>query len=252
YSDVRDYGLGGDMPTSQEHITSSTPMGANLAFGGATFRVWAPRASSIHVVGDFNGWIRDDTSALVKNADDRWTGFVAGAQDGQKYKFYVIGAGSEGPKRDPYARELTNVWPNPDCVLRSASTFPWQDSGWKTPAFRDLVVYQFHVGTYFGPDREHRVATFLDVLNRVEYLRDLGVNAIEPLPIVEYSTPRSLGYNGSDLFSPEMDYQVAVDDGALDGYLQVANRLLVQQGKSPLERKTLASGPNQLKALIDI
>jgi len=227
-------------------------MGANLVSGGATFRVWAPGASTIHVVGDFNGWSRDAASALVKNADDRWTGFIPGAQDGHKYKFYVIGAGSEGFKRDPYARELTNVWPNPDCVLRSAGTFPWQDWSWRTPEFRDLIVYQFHVGTYFGPDREHRVAKFLDVLNRVEYLRDLGVNAIEPLPIVEYSTPRSLGYNGSDLFSPEMDYQVEPDDSALDAYLQVANRLLIQQGKSPLERHILAAGINQLKALIDI
>jgi 1,4-alpha-glucan branching enzyme len=227
-------------------------MGANLVSGGATFRVWAPRASAIHVVGDFNGWSRNAASALIKNPDDRWTGFIPGAQDGHKYKFYVIGAGTEGLKRDPYARELTNTWPNPDCVLRSAATFPWQDSTWRTPEFRDLIVYQLHVGTYFGPDREHRVAKFLDILNRVEYLRDLGVNAIEPLPIVEYSTPRSLGYNGSDLFSPEMDYQIHPDDNALEGYLEIANRLLTQQGKSPLERPTLAVGINQLKALIDI
>ena len=44
------------------------------------------------------------------------------------------------------------------------------------------------------------------MLDRIEYLSDLGVNAIEPLPVVEFTTPRSLGYNGTDLFSPEMDY----------------------------------------------
>ncbi len=111
-------------------------------------------------------------------------------------------------------------------------------------------MYQFHVGTWYGPNRRQRVAKFLDVLDRLEYLADLGVNAIEPLPIVEYSTPRSMGYNGSDLFSPEMDYQVPPAE--LDGYLQVANRLLGQKGKAPLERQVLASGVNQLKALIDI
>src|SRR5206468_6225137 len=124
----------------------------------------------------------------------------------------------------------------------SASTFPWQDWSWRTPEFRDLVVYQLHVGTYFGPDRENRVARFLDVLSRVEYLRDLGVNAIEPLPIVEYSTPRSLGYNGSDLFSPEMDYQVS--EAELHQYLVFVNRLLTQKGKSPLTREVLAIGIN--------
>ena len=55
-----------------------------------------------------------------------------------------------------------------------------------------------------------------------------GVNAIEPLPIVEYSTPRSLGYNGSDLFSPEMDYQVG--DGELDRD-PVAERVAGESGQ---------------------
>jgi 1,4-alpha-glucan branching enzyme len=239
------------MPVSQLHITSTTPMGATLVAGGATFRVWAPRAKEVYIRGDFNGWVQDPSSLLVKNPDGRWTGFVAGASEGQSYKFYVVGTGTEGFKRDPYARQLTRRWPNPDCILRSAGTFPWQDAGWRTPDFRDLIVYQFHVGTWFGPNRQRRVATFLDVLNRIEYLRDLGVNAIEPLPIVEYSTPRSLGYNGSDLFSPEMDYEVP-DDSGLDAYVAVANRLLTQAGKSPLARSVLAVGINQFKALVDI
>lgn len=238
------------MPASQQHITASTPMGANLVDGGATFRVWAPRAREVYVCGDFNSGRRDASSLLLKNADGRWTGFMVGAKDGQKYKFYVVGEGSEGPKRDPYARDLTNVWPNPDCILRSAATFPWQDRNWRTPDFRDLIVYQFHVGTFYGPNRESRVAKFLDVVDRIEYLADLGVNAIEPLPIVEYSTPRSMGYNGSDLFSPEMDYEVG--DAELDRYLALVNRLLIQKGKSALSREVLAIGINQLKALVDI
>jgi 1,4-alpha-glucan branching enzyme len=238
------------MSASQQNITPATPMGANLVQGGATFRVWAPRAKMVHICGDFNNWTRDDASLLVKNGDDRWTGFMPNARDGDKYKFYVTGEGTEGYKRDPYARELTVAWPNPDCILRSAGTFPWQDWSWRTPDFRDLIVYQLHVGTWYGPDRPNRVAKFLDVLDRIEYLADLGVNAIEPLPIVEYSTSRSMGYNGSDLFSPEMDYQVG--DAELDRYLGLVNRLLTQKGKAPLTRAVLAVGINQLKALIDI
>jgi 1,4-alpha-glucan branching enzyme len=204
----------------------------------------------VYILGDFNAWAKDGSSLLIKHDDGRWTGFVAGAKDGEKYKFYVVGTGSEGFKRDPYARDLTNTWPDPSCILRSAHTFPWQDGGWRPPDFRDLIIYQFHVGTWYGPNREERVATFLDVLDRVEYLSDLGVNAIEPLPIVEYSTPRSMGYNGSDLFSPEMDYEVP--DSELDRYLDLANRLLTRKGKSPLQRSVLAIGINQLKALVDI
>jgi 1,4-alpha-glucan branching enzyme len=240
------------MAASQQHISPVTPMGANLVDGGATFRVWAPRAKAVYACGDFNGWKRDASALLIKHPDNRWTGFMPGAQDGHKYKFYVAGEGTEGFKRDPYARELTRDWPNPDCILRAGGSFPWQDWSWRTPDFRDVIVYQFHIGTWYGPNRENnRTATFLDVLDRVEYLADLGVNAIEPLPVVEYSTPKSMGYNGSDLFSPEMDYQVT-DGQELDNYLSVANRLLVQQGKSPLSKGVLAVGINQLKALIDI
>jgi 1,4-alpha-glucan branching enzyme len=238
------------MPASQQNITPATPMGANLVQGGATFRVWAPRAKKVHICGDFNNWTQDDASLLVKNGDDRWTGFMVNARDGDKYKFYVTGEGTEGYKRDPYARELTVAWPNPDCILRSAGTFPWQDWSWHTPDFRDLIIYQLHIGTWYGPDRPNRVAKFLDVLGRLEYLVDLGVNAIEPLPIVEYSTSRSMGYNGSDLFSPEMDYQVG--DAELDHYLGLVNRLLTQKGKAPLTRAVLAVGINQLKVLVDI
>ncbi|TDE15654.1 alpha-amylase family glycosyl hydrolase [Dyadobacter psychrotolerans] len=239
------------MPASQQHITPSTPMGANLLHDGATFRVWAPRAKQVYVSGGFNNWEHDDSTLLIQNNDGHWTGFMAGLEDGETYKFYVIGQGTEGFKRDPYARELTIEWPNPSCILRSASSFPWQDGNWKTPVFSDLIIYQFHIGTWYGPNRETRVAKFLDVLDRIEYLSELGVNAIEPLPIVEYSTPRSMGYNGSDLFSPEMDYQVT-DDSELDGYLELANRLLTRKGKPPLTKQILAIGINQFKALVDI
>ena len=76
------------------------------------------------------------------------------------------------------------------------------------PAFRDLVVYQFHIGVYYAVDgsgndaRRQRSGTFLDVVDRLEYLADLGVNAIEPLPVVEFPTTTSEGYNYTDYFSP--------------------------------------------------
>jgi 1,4-alpha-glucan branching enzyme len=166
------------------------------------------------------------------------------------YKFYVVGEGSEGFKRDPYARELTMEWPTPDCIIRAANAYPWQDWHWRPPAFHDLVCYQLHVGTFYGPNRATRVAKFLDVLDRIEYLADLGVNAIEPLPIVEYSTPRSMGYNGSDLFSPEMDYEVTEDE--IDAYLPLVNRLLMQKGKAALTHEQLAVPTHQFKVLVDV
>jgi 1,4-alpha-glucan branching enzyme len=208
----------------------------------------------VHAVGDFNGWRRSDASLLMKNDDGHWTGFFPGAHEGQNFKYWVSGLGSTGLKRDPYARELEETkW---NCVIRNPKAYPWHDSEFEPPSFEDLIIYQLHVGSYYAIDnqgkdaRPGRSARFLDVLDRVEYLVELGVNAVQPLPIVEFSTRFSQGYNGTDYFSPEFFY--SVDDGELDRYLETINRLLSLRGKSHLRREHLSGGANQLRALVDV
>jgi 1,4-alpha-glucan branching enzyme len=245
------------MPLSQEHIDRLTPMGATLIPGGATFRVWAPSALQVHLrVNPAATWRPDTSNALVKDVSGYWSGFVPGVKDGDTYRFWVVGVGSTGLKRDPYARELGPAFPHCESIVRDSQRYPWHDQGFRPPPFHDLILYQFHVGTFFAVDvngtdrRSPGGAKFLDVLDRIPYLVDLGVNAIQPLPIVEFATEHSLGYNGTDYFSPEMDYAVAAT--ALDPYLATANRLLTERGRSPLTREDLMSHGNQLKALIDI
>jgi 1,4-alpha-glucan branching enzyme len=232
-------------------------MGATLIRGGATFRVWAPRALRVHLrLKAGTNWTPDDSNALVQQADGSWTGFVPAVVDGDAYRFGIAGLGSTGPKRDPYARELGSGFPHCDCFVRDPNRYPWHDRDFRPPAFADLVIYQFHVGTFYAVDarggdrRTAGGAKFLDVLDRIPYLVALGVTAIQPLPIVEFATEHSLGYNGTDYFSPEMDYAVAPVD--LDRYLGTANRLLGERGDSPLTRVDLSSQSHQLKALIDI
>lgn len=248
------------MPSSQEHVTAGTPMGATLVPGaGAIFRIWAPNALAVFVSGDFNGWTQPDSSLLVNDGRGIWSGFIPGIAEGAAYKFYIQGTGSTGYKRDPYARELTidPAYPESNCVVRSPDAYPWHDQGFRMPAFNDLVIYQFHVGTFYGTDaagrddRRSRMCTFLDVLDRVGYLADLGVNAVEPLPIVEFPTSTSEGYNGLDLFSPEMEYTIPPGPG-LARYVDRVNRLLAARGHSPLPPGTLDSQVNQLKALVDV
>src|SRR5512140_3056151 len=145
------------MPASQSRMSRTTPMGATLIPAGATSRPCAPEAREVHVLGEFNAWKRDDKSLLVKQEGGRWAGFFADVTDGMTYNFYVVGEGSEGLKRDPYSRELTVEWPNPKCILRRANSYPWQDWSWRTPAFSDLIIYQLHIATFYGPNREERV-----------------------------------------------------------------------------------------------
>ena len=247
------------MPASQQHIDASTPMGANLVGNGATFRVWAPAADHVYVaLGGAAGYRPTQVDELVKDsATGHWTGFFPGVVDGTKYRFFVAGSGGSGFKRDPWAREL-ELYGYPDCdgIVRDPDAYPWHDQGFEPPAFNDLIVYQFHVGRFYATDdqgedrRPYRVAKFLDVLNRIEYLADLGVNALQPLPVVEFQGEWSLGYNGTDLFSPEMDY--CVDPADLPPYLQKVNALLAKKGRPPLTLQHLSGQVNQLKAFIDV
>ena len=253
------------MPASQQSITATTPLGATLVDGGATFRVWAPEATQVYVITDdlpaarHAGWAPREADLLVRRADGTWTGFVSGLRDGSPYRFWVVGQGSTGFKRDPHARELGTfpAFPDCDCLVRSPASYPWHDAGFRPPAFHDLIIYQLHVGTYFAVDvhgrdtREGRTARFLDLLERIEYLRDLGINAIQPLPVQEFPSEFSMGYNGTDYFSPEMDYQVE-DEAELERYLAVANHLLAAHGAPPLALDVIRPGPNQLKLVIDL
>jgi 1,4-alpha-glucan branching enzyme len=253
-------------PVSLKHVTPDMPMGANVVADGATFRVWAPNAIEIHIrLSDRPDSINaaDDefepsnATRLYRTEDGCWSGFVPGVRDGDYYRFFVVGRGDQPYKRDPYARELEFYdYPDVDCIVRDPNVYPWHDQGWIPPRFNDLVIYQFHTGTFYSVDahgndnREVRVAKFLDVIDKLPYLAALGCNAIEPLPIVEFDGPYSLGYNGTDLFSPEMDY--AVQPRNLPPYLDKVNRMLARLGKPPLLRHQLEGQVNQFKALIDL
>lgn len=236
------------MPASLDHIRPDTPMGANLIADGATFRCWAPHATSVHVVGDFNNRRRDDASLLTRNEQGHWWGFIPAVKDRQRYMFYVVGLGGEGLKRDPYARELESPFPS-RCVVRRTD-FHWHQSGYVTPPFHEFVIYQLHVGTFFTPNLPHKGGTFLDVARKLPHLSDLGVTALQLMPIQEFQTAFSLGYNGTDYFSPEMDFAVA--DADLAPYVADVNDLLDVKGQHPYQVKELRGEMNQLKALVDL
>ncbi len=251
------------MTASQEHINPNTPLGATLVSGGATFRTWAPMALEVYVALDDPGttepsvWQKNPDDLLVKDEKGYWGGFFPEVEDGDQYRFYVVGSGSEGFKRDPYARELRiDGYPECNCIVRDSNSFIWHDEGYRPPAFSELIIYQFHFGVFYAKDdqgkdvRPHRVCKFLDVVDRIEYFADLGVNAIMPLPFQEYQTENSLGYNGTDLFSPEMDYAVRTKD--LPSYLARVNRLLKAKGCPEITIAQLTGQTNQLKTFIDL
>jgi 1,4-alpha-glucan branching enzyme len=234
-------------------------MGANLLDeGGATFRVWAPRAVGVYVNGTFGGTSKTgqtDDLLMARDAAGYWTGSISDAADGDPYHFWVVGTGSSGYKRDPYGREMATdtAFPNCSCLIRSGTAYPaypWHDSAFVMPDFSDMILYQLHVGTY-APSSPGRPSTFLDVIEKIEYLASLGVNVLQPLPIDELETDPSMGYNGADYFSPDLPYVVS-GQIALSGDLTTINRLLAAKGMATIGIKDITPGPAQLKVLVDL
>jgi 1,4-alpha-glucan branching enzyme len=211
---------------------------------------------AVHVCGEFNNvpqWEASEANLMRKDDRGYWTGFVSGAKEGDPYKFFVKGDGTSGYKRDPYARELSRdpAFPHCNCIIRDPGSYIWHDSEFVTPDHANMIIYQLHVGAY-APTVPGATGTFLGVLEKIEYLTDLGVNVVQLLPIDEAETSPTLGYNGSDYFSPDLGY-IEYDETKLQGRLSTINRLLVARGHAPLpDIRLLTSGANQLKALIDL
>lgn len=232
-------------------------MGANLRPFGATFRLWAPSANTVSVRGNFSNWT---DRPLVREADGYWFASLDGVKEGDEYLYVVDGPAGLGFKRDPYARALTRMpaYPDCNCIVTQPASFPWHDRDFVRPDFSDLVIYQLHVGACWSVDdqghdrRADRPGRFLDLLERVDHLVELGINAVQLLPVQEFATKRSLGYNGVDLFSPEMDYSVAPTDSEFARYLDGANTLLARFGHEPLGSTAIDCQTKQLMVVIDI
>jgi 1,4-alpha-glucan branching enzyme len=243
---------------AQTHIGPDTPLGATVLADGVTFRVWAPKALAVYVVIEPKAdYLPSPEDELVQEpGTGHWAGFVPGVAEGSSYLFYVVGSGGRGLKRDPWAREIGGSYPTFVCIVRDETRYPWHDAGFRPPGFADLIVYQFHVGVFSAVDdqghdlRAGRVSKLLDALERAPYLARLGINAVQPLPVVEFRTPWSQGYNGTDLFSPEMDYCVQPVD--LGPYLDQVNTLLAAKDCPPLTTQQLTGHVNQLKAFVDV
>lgn len=232
-------------------------MGANLLEGGATFRVWDPTSTRVTVRGTFNSWA---DHPLDRSAAGFWSAFVPGVKSGDQYKYFVVGQGTTGCKRDPFARALTRTpaFPQSDCIVTQPYSFPWHDSGYRPPPFHELVLYQLHVGAFFATDekgndvRQSRPGRFLDVLLQIDHLVALGVNAVQIMPVQEFATMRSLGYNGLDYFSPEMDYTIDPAAPEFARYFDRANELLTRHGLAHFAPGDLDCPTKQLMALIDL
>jgi maltooligosyltrehalose trehalohydrolase len=142
---------------------------------------------------------------LLKQSDGSFTGEIEGIHPGDRYAYRV---GGKGPFPDPASRY------QPDGVhgfsqIVDLRSFPWSDGRWTGISLEQLVIYELHVGT-FTP-----AGTFAGAVEKLPYLAQLGVNAIELMPVADFPGQRNWGYDGVDLFAPARCYGTPDDLRAL-------------------------------------
>ena len=169
---------------------------------GTSFAVWAPNATAVHVVGDFNGWDRRSHPMRVLNPSGIWELFVPGVGEGTKYQYAIRGQnGHVNLKSDPLARS-TEVAPSTASIVFD-SHYSWGDQDWlderaSRPAqFEAMSIYEVHLGSW------RQGHSYLDLAEHlVNYVRDLGFTHVELLPVMEHPYGPSWGYQVSGYYSP--------------------------------------------------
>jgi 1,4-alpha-glucan branching enzyme len=186
----------------EQPAAPATPqMGAILLEKGVAFRVWAPNAEEVAVIGDFNRW-NARSNPLQSEGNGHWYGEVPEAKVGQGYRFWLQTAGGEVTRIDPYARAVTNSIGNG--IIHDPS-FDWEGDDFHIDNWNSLVIYEMHIGS-FAEDAGENVGTFEKALARLDHIKRLGANAVQIMPVAEFAGDRSWGYNPSHIFAVESAY----------------------------------------------
>lgn len=181
-------------------------MGAIPGARGVTFRVWAPHAEQVYATGTFNDWSKTSTP-LAREENGYWSTKVPGAKAGDEYR-YMIHTPVDWKlpplsRIDPYARKVTSSIGNG--VIHDPKAFDWGDDNFHMATGNELVIYEMHVGT-FNVKEEGQPGTLDSAIEKLPYLQKLGINAVEIMPVAEFSGDFSWGYNPAHPFAVESIY----------------------------------------------
>lgn len=170
---------------------------------GVAFRVWAPHARKVALVGTFNAW-NSSHHEMEREGNGYWYAKVPEAAKGHEYRYLLMTPTGKLWRIDPYARQVTDS--NGNAVVHDPD-FDWEGDNFRMPPWNELVVYEMHVGTFHVPHNwGDRPGTFATAAARLKHLVELGINAIEVMPVAEFEGSRSWGYNPSCLFAVETAY----------------------------------------------
>jgi len=164
-----------------------------LGSGACRFTVWAPFRSSLEV-----RLLNDQERILPMSLDNRgyWRTEVEGVPPGSRYLYRLDGQ-EELP--DPASDHQPDGVHGPSAVV-DHSEQPWSDQGWQNLALEDCILYELHVGTF------SLEGTFEAVIPRLDALKDLGINALNLMPVAQFPGARNWGYDGVAPFAVQASY----------------------------------------------
>ena len=183
--------------------------GAHPCGGGWVFRVWAPQARCVALSGDFNEWQRWDMRRLE---DGTWELTVENARQFDGYQYVVTqGDGREVWKSDPYGFHQ-ETRPSTNSKLYDIGGYTWHDEKWRQrregthPAEGYVNIYEVHLGSWRRTE-DGQVLNYRDMADQLAlYVRDMGYNYVELLPVTEYPLDDSWGYQCVGYFAPTSRY----------------------------------------------
>ncbi len=178
---------------------------------GYYFAVWAPNATSVSVIGDFNNWDKASHPLFVRlEKSGIWEGFIPGCPKGTRYKYHITGfKGIELDKGDPYA----NYWEHKPgtASITWQLDYNWNDKEWMNVRKKNnslkapWSVYEVHLASWMRPDKNNE-----DAYNSyqqtsellVPYVKEMGFTHVELMPVMEFPFDGSWGYQGTGYYAP--------------------------------------------------
>ncbi|MEC8559992.1 MAG: alpha-amylase family glycosyl hydrolase, partial [Planctomycetota bacterium] len=170
---------------------------------GVSFRIWAPNATQVHVLGSFNFW-NATSHPLYPEPGGYWSVRVPYALPGSQYKFRIDNGYQVLERNDARSFDVTSSVGN--SVVYDLGAYEWQNPDDLSIPFNELVIYEMHIGTFGVDDGSPGVGTLDGAIDRLDHLEELGVNAIELMPFFEFPGGNSWGYNPAHSFAVESEY----------------------------------------------
>ncbi len=189
-------------------LQMSHKISARKTVSGILFKVYAPSARSVTVVGSFNGW--DERLHPMASADDGiWRLFIPEIQAGDHYKYVIHDQqGQKLPlKADPFAQHIEQ-WPGLASVVPEANRYQWQDAKWMQTRHKiktgeqPMSIYEMHAGSWRHKENGELFSYRELAHELVPYVKDMGFTHIELLPISEHPLTESWGYQPVGMYAP--------------------------------------------------